>query len=210
MCASLKRSRVKTYADAMRQKVIVGAGAVAAASWDYAHLHKNVFQGNFDIVSGYKGTNEIVLAMERGEVEMTCGADISSLRSMRPDVAGDNGFNLLSRVSVKPEPELDALGVPESSTFARDAKSRAIGDLVGAQQVFGRPYLVAPGVPQERVDILRAAFDALMREEGFRAEAAALGLAIDAANGVRVEEALRAMYAAPAEIIDGARAAIRP
>ena len=188
MCVSLRRSKIRSWADAMREKVITGAAAVATASWDYAHLHKNAHQGNFEIVSGYKGTNEIMLAMERSEVEATCGVDASSLRSQRPDLTGENGFNLLLRVSVKPEPDLEALGVPEASSFARDATARAIGELVGAQQIFGRPYLVAPDVPDERVAILRAAFETAMRDPQLRAEAQAAGLAIDSATGARRSE----------------------
>ena len=210
LCVSYKGAKVASWADAMKQRVIVGAGAVASASYDYAWLHKNLHQGLFDVVAGYKGTAEILLAMERGEVEATCGLDRSSLRAQRPDVMRNNGFNYLLRMAVKPEPELDALGVPEASSFARNERDRAVSDLIAAQQVFGRPYLVAPGVPVERVGLLRAAFEATMRDPRLASEAAALGLDIDSANGARVTEAINNIYAAPAAVIDGARAAIRP
>ena len=100
--------------------------------------------------------------------------------------------------------------MPEASSFARNERDRAVSDLIAAQQVFGRPYLVAPGVPAERVGLLRAAFETTMRDPRLASEAAALGLDIDSANGARVTEAINNIYAAPAAVIDGARAAIRP
>ncbi len=210
LCFSLKRSPIATWADAMRARVIVGAGAVASASYDYAYLHKHVHGGNFDVVAGYKGTAEILLAMERGEVEATCGLDRSSLRAQRPDQLRDGGFNLLLKVSVKPDTEPDAQKIPEARSFARNDRDRAISDLIAAQQIFGRPYVVAPGVPGERLAILRRAFDTLMMNPQFIAEAAAAGLAIDATDGDTVETAVQGMYAAAPEILEATRAAIRP
>ena len=210
LCFSFRGSRIATWADAMQQKVIIGAGAVASASYDYAYLHKHVHSGNFDVVAGYKGTAEILLAMERGEVEATCGLDRSSLKAQRPEQMRDGGINLLLKVSVKPDAELDALNIPEAVSFARTGRERAISDLIASQQLFGRPYVVAPGVPAERLDILKTAFDNVMANPQFNTEAAAIGLAIDAANGESVEAAIKKMYSAPAEIIDAARAAIRP
>ena len=206
VCVARKTGRIKSYADAIRETIVVGAGAVGSASFDYGYLHRNVHNGNFKIVAGYKGSGDILLAMERGEIDATCGIDWSGLKALR---AGADMFPLL-KVSVHPDAELDAMNVPEASSFASNETNRAIGELVGSQQMFGRPYAVAPGVPAERVAILRAAFDGLMSNKQFAAEAALAGLAIDAANAASVEASVSAMYAAPAAIIEGARQAIRP
>ena len=210
LCISQKTSRVKTYAAATKEKVIVGAGAVGSAAFDYAYLHKAVHNGNFTIVAGYKGMAEILLAMERGEVEAVCGLDWSSLKAQRPNLQRDGTFNLLLKVAVQPDAELDALNIPDAASFASNERNRAIGDLVASQQIFGRPYVLTPGVPAERVEILRTAFDAVMRNSQFVSEASAAGLTIDPANGASVEKAIQTMYAAPASIIEGARNAIRP
>lgn len=210
LCVSHGPAKIKTYAAATRDKIIVGAGAVGSASFDYAWLHKSVHNGAFNIVAGYKGMADILLAMERGEVEAVCGFDWSSLKAQRPNLKTDGSFNFLLKVSVKPDDELDAMNIPDASSFASNETDRAIGDLVGSQQIFGRPYVVAPGVPQERVEILRSAFDAVMKSPQFIAESATAGLSIDPASGPSVEKAIQSMYAAPAQIIDGARRAIRP
>ena len=210
LCISHHSSRFRTYADATREKAIVGAGAVASASFDYAYLHKNVHNGNFNVVAGYKGMADILLAMERGEVEVVCGLDWSSLKAQRPNLSRDGGFNLLLKVAVQPDAELDALHIPDAASFASNDTNRAIGDLVASQQIFGRPYVVAPGVLPERLEMLATAFDAVMRNPQFIAEASSAGLSIDPASGAGVEKAIQMMYAAPAPIIEGARRAIRP
>ena len=207
LCVSPKTSRIKSYETATRESVLVGASGVGSAAFDYAYLHKNVHRGDFNIVAGYKGMADILLAMDRGEVEMVCGLDWSSLQAQRSDA---DQFNLILKVAVQPNARLDAMNIPDARSFARDDTDRAIGDLVAAQQIFGRPYAVAPGVPTERLTILRAAFDAVMRNEQFIREASSAGLSIDPANGERVEATIRSMYAAPEETIAGARKAIRP
>ena len=208
LCLSLKASGVATFADALARRIVAGAGAVGSASFDYAYLHRNLYHANFNVVAGYKGMADILLAMDRGEAEVVCGFDWSSLRAQRADPGAR--FNFLTTVSVKPEPSLEALGVPEARTFADNDRDRAIGDLVAAQQVFGRPYVMAPDTPPERLALLRAAFDAALKSAALAAEAAASGMEIDSANGDAVEAAVRGMYAAPADVIEGARKAIRP
>ena len=210
LCISLRESRIKTFRDAQTQTVVVGAAAVASASYDYGFLHKNAHGGNFNVVAGYKGTAEILLAMERGEVEMTCGLDWYSVNSTRPTLAQNGGFNLLLKVAVRPEPELERLGVPDADTFAPDERRLAIGRLVGAQQNVGRPYLVAPGVPADRVEILRQAFVQAVGDPELQAESARLKVHVAATPGARVQEAVDKMYAAPADLREGARQAIRP
>ena len=210
LCVSQGASRIKTYAAATKETIVVGAGAVGSASFDYAYLHKNVHNGAFNIVAGYKGMADILLSMERGEVEAVCGFDWSSLKAQRPNLKNDGSFNFLLKVSVQPDAEVDALNIPDASSFASNESDRAIGDLVASQQIFGRPYVVAPGVPTERLEALRVAFDAVMKNRQFIAEASAGGLAIDPASGASVEKAVQMMYAAPTAIVDGARRAIRP
>ena len=210
LCISEKTSGIATFEEATKRKVLVGAGSVGSASYDYAYLHKNLHHGNFDIVAGYKGMADILLAMERGEVQAVCGFDWSSLKTQRSNLGPDGQFNFLLKVEVQPDAQLDALRIPAARTFAANERDAAVGDLVASQQIFGRPYAVAPGVPADRLRILKAAFDASIRSEQLASEAAAAGLQIDSASGNLVEEAVRAMYQAPADIVAGARTAIRP
>jgi hypothetical protein len=190
--------------------VIVGASGVGSSSYDYAYLHKNIHDAMFHVVAGYKGMAEILLAMERREVDAVCGFDWASLKAQRPDLVRDGGFNYLLQIAVDPLPELTALGVPDATTFAANDEERAIVELVAAQQLFGRPYVVAPGVPVELVELLRKAFSETMRDPHFLADAEKARLTIVPASGAEVQAAIQRMYSAPRHILEGARNAIRP
>lgn len=210
LCATLKRSVIKTFADAQTKRVVVGAAAVGTSTFDYPYLHRNIHGAQFEIVGGYKGTNEIMLAMERGEVEAVCGVGLPGLSAARADLVRSGGLNYLLKVSVVAEPELDALNVPDASTFAKTDQDRAVHELVAAQQLFARPYAVAPGVPAERVAELRKAFASVMQDAQFLAEADKSQLSIIPASGEQAQKTVERMYAAPKAVIEGAVRAIRP
>src|SRR5262249_37411205 len=80
VCVSYGNSKIKTFEEAQKQKSIVGARAAGGAPRDYAYLHNHTAGTKFDVVSGYKGTVDIALAMERGEVDGLCGWDWSSVK----------------------------------------------------------------------------------------------------------------------------------
>ena len=83
-------------------------------------------------------------------------------------------------------------------------------ELILGQQVFGRPFMLPPGVPAERVAILRKAFDATMADKAFVADAEKMGLEITPASGARVQDVVAKMYASPPNIVKRAREALQP
>ncbi|MDB5510507.1 MAG: efflux transporter protein [Hyphomicrobiales bacterium] len=210
VCFTMKGTKVRSFAEAQREPLVVGAGAVGSSSFDYAYLHKNLNGGQFKIVAGYKGMADILLALERGEVEAVCGYDWSGLKAAKPQQVRDGSFNLLLQLPVQPVKELDDRGVVKAASFAANADDLAALELVAAQQLFGRPYLVAPEVPAERVAILRKAFDDTMQDAEFLSEVERLRLSVSPAGGGEVQKLMVQMYAAPKHIVQRAKEAIRP
>ncbi|MDB5650021.1 MAG: efflux transporter protein, partial [Hyphomicrobiales bacterium] len=208
-CITLPNSRIKTFKQAQAEKVIAGAAGNGASSRDYAYLHKNTSGAKFDVISGYKGMADILLAMERGEVDTVCGFDWSSVKAQRPTLVKEKSLHVLLQTGVEPNQELDELGVPDVMTFTEGADNRAIVELVVAQQYFGRPFLIAPGNPDAAVKILRTAFDVAMKDEKLLADAAKIGVDITPAPGIKVQEVVKKMYAAPDRIVELAAKAIR-
>jgi hypothetical protein len=139
VCITGANSKVKTFEDAQKQKTVIGASAAGGSTRDYAAFHKNAAGAQFDIVSGYKGTADILLAMERGEVDGLCGLDWTSLKSQRPDWLRDKTVNILVQDGIETEHELDALGVPSIWKFIAKESDKAPVELIVSQQVFGRP-----------------------------------------------------------------------
>ena len=210
VCFTQKNSPVKTAKDAQAREVVIGAAAVGSSSYDYAYMHQKLNNMKFRIVAGYKGMADILLALERGEVEGICGYDWSGLKAVRPNLVRDGGLNFLLQVAVEPAPELDAMGVPNAATLTANADDKAALELLAGQQMFGRPYAVAPEVPAERVAILRKAFADVMKDKEFLAEVERLKLTVSYAPGEEVQALIQRMYASSPAVVQRAKQAIRP
>jgi tripartite-type tricarboxylate transporter receptor subunit TctC len=137
VCATYHTSPVKTYEDARRTGAIFGGSPGAPA--EYAFLHRRAGGLKIDIVPGYKGTTDILMAMERGEVAGFCGVSWSSLNAQRPDWIRDRKFNFIAHDAVEADAELTKLGAPNSLALIKDPLDRAAAELIFSQQVFGRP-----------------------------------------------------------------------
>ena len=141
VCISLPNARIKTFSQAQTERVIVGAAGNGASSRDYGYLHKNTSGAKFEVVSGYKGMADILLAMERSEIDVVCGLDWSSAKAQRPGLVRDKTLNVLVQMGIDKNAELDAWGVPEIMSFTQGADNRAIVELIVAQQTFGHSFL---------------------------------------------------------------------
>ncbi len=210
VCLTFKSSKIAKFEDTFTQTAIFGASAAGGATRDYAALHKNVNGSKLNIVSGYKGTSDIFLAMERGEVDGLCGLDWSSLKSQKPDWLRDNKVNLLVQDSLTPEAELTKLGVPHVMTFIKDEADRKAVALVVSQQVFGRSYIVPPGTNPERVKTLREAFMKVMNDKEFLSDAAKVSIAITASDGETVQKVVTDLHASSKDVIERAKKIIEP
>lgn len=210
ICATLQSSKIKTYSDALATKTVVGASAAGGNTRDYANMQKKATGAKLDIVTGYKGTVEIGLAMERGEVDGICGWPWASVKSQKPDWLRDGKLNLLVQVNLQADPELTRLGVPELWTFIKSDDDRKAIELIVSQQVFARPYIAPPGTAHEQVGILRAAFDATMKDRLFLEEAERARIDVAPSSGIEVKDLVNRLYAAPAASIERAKELIRP
>ena len=209
VCATFGTSKTKTFADALKHETIIGSVAEGGSTRDYAYLHKNTSKAKFRVIAGYKGTPDVLLAMERGEVDGICGLDWSSLRAQKADYIRDGKLNILVQTGLEPNDELTKMGVPQIWRFFDNDEDKAVAELVIAQQLFGRPYIAPPGTAPEAVAILRAAFTAALNDFALIADAKRLQIDLAPAGGDRVQEGVRKIYAAPPNIVERAREAIR-
>jgi tripartite-type tricarboxylate transporter receptor subunit TctC len=210
ICATFQSSKIKTFEDARSQKTILGATAAGGATRDYGYLHNHTSGTKFDVVAGYKGTADIGLAMERGEVDGTCGWDWSSVKSQKSDWLRDHKINILVQVGLDPNPELTAMGVPELWKYISNDDDRKVAEMVVSQQIFQRSYVAPPGTPPEQIATLRTAFDATMSDPQFLADAEAVRIAITPLSGAKVQEIVQKLYTTPKSIIERARQVIKP
>lgn len=210
VCATFQNSATRTFDDALRQRTRMGSSALGASTRDYVVLKKKTTGVNFDLVMGYKGSADILLAMERGEVDGICGWDWSSVKSQRSEWVRDGKLNLLVQVGLEPDPELTRLGVPPLWKFIRNDDDRKAVELIVSQQQFQRPYIAPPGVPAEQANTLRAAFDATMKDPQFLEDAVKTRIDINALSGARVQELVEKIYATPKGVVDRAKDLLKP
>jgi tripartite-type tricarboxylate transporter receptor subunit TctC len=210
VCISHARSRIKRFDDALVQKAIMGASAAGGSTRDYVNMLKKATGAMFELVAGYKGTADIFLAMERGEVDGMCGLDWASLKSQRPDWVRDQTVNILAQTNLEPEAELTRLGVPQIFKFIRSENDKKAVELIISQQVFGRPYLAPPGVPAEPIRILRAAFAATLQDRDFLADAERTRIDVVPSSGERVQQLVAQIYATPKATVERAKDLIKP
>ena len=209
VCFTLSNSKIKSYADLIGQKTIVGAGA-GGSTRDYAYLHRNATGAKYDVVSGYKGSAEEFIAMERGEIEALCGLDWSSIKSQKPDLIRDGKLIVLVQDGLDPDPELTRMGVPSIWQFLKNPDDRKAVELIYSQQMFSRYYVAPPGVPADRIKALRDGFAATLHDPEFLADAKKSRIDITPQSGERVSEVVDAIYAASKETIDRAKKLLEP
>jgi tripartite-type tricarboxylate transporter receptor subunit TctC len=210
VCVSRKDSKIKTFEDARAQKAAFGGVSSNDSTREYGYMLKKTAGAQYDVVSGYSGTAEIALAMERGEIDGACGWDWASFKSQRPDWIRDNKVNLLLQVGVEPNEELTRMGVPSVFEYVSNEADRKVVELIISQQVFQRSYIAPPALPAEQLDTLRSAFDTTVRDKEFLKDAETIRIDISPLSGAKVQELVAKLYAAPKDIVARARQAINP
>jgi tripartite-type tricarboxylate transporter receptor subunit TctC len=210
VCATFLGSQTKTFDDALKRETVMGGDAPGGSLFDYLQFLRREVGAKFKVVRGYKGSVDILLSMERREVEGICGLDWSSLRTQKPDWVRDKKMHVILQTGLDGHAGLTKMGVPEIWKYVKNEDSRRVLELILGQQVFGRPFMLPPGAPADRLAILRKAFEATMADKAFVADAEKMGLEITSANGARVQEVVAKMYSSPPAIVKRAREALRP
>jgi tripartite-type tricarboxylate transporter receptor subunit TctC len=210
LCVTLKSGKIASMDDAQKIKAKFGGSAPNDSTFEYGYLHKHTSGALWDIVPGYRGTPDMALAMERGEIDGVCGWDWSSFKSQKPDWLRDNKANILMQVSMEPHPELTKMGVPTVFKYVKDEQSRKIVELVISQTVFHRSYIAPPDTQPAQLEVLRKAFDETMTDKELLADADKMRIDIEPLSGAKVQDVVSRLYSTPKDVVERARKAIRP
>ena len=178
---------VHTLADATRRETVMGATGPGSRTMTYPKALNELVGTKFKIVSGYPGGNEITLALERGEVEGYCGWALGSIKTRAPDWLRDGKIRPLAQFTLSKAADLP--NVPLASDLAGSEQARRAVEFLATDSVLAWPLVAPPDLPAERLDELRAAFDAMLKDPQLLAEAAGQGLDIDPVSGVEISGA---------------------
>ena len=168
-CVTWHTSQAKTWEDFLKKPITLGGQGPSSEPDIFANLYKNVFGAPIKLVAGYPGTNEITLAMERGEVDGLCGLSWSTIKTRHAPWLKDKKINLLVQAAFKKEPEIG--DVPLVMDLTKDTEKLQILKLILAAQEMARPFAAPPGIPADRKAALIAAFDATMKDPEYLADA---------------------------------------
>jgi tripartite-type tricarboxylate transporter receptor subunit TctC len=205
VCATFAGAKVKTWEDALRIPFTVGGDGNATDPDIFAIMLKNVFGAKLRLVSGYPSGADITLALERGELDGRCGWTWSSVRLQRPDWIGTGKLNLLVQLALQKSPELP--DVPLIMDLASERQRRIVMMILGRQPM-GRPLVAPPGIPADRKEALRRAFDATMADPDFVSEATARGLEVSPVKGADLDRLVGELYAMPPDVVAEVRAIV--
>src|ERR1700731_2518193 len=208
VCIARADAAVKSFKDLLTRELIIGASQPGTSTRDYPAMLNNMTGSKIRLVSGYPGTREITLAIEKDEVKGLCGFSWSSLQAQRPDWLKSGFIRVLVQEHDKGHPVINKMGVPLAVDFAKSPENRRIMELIYSSETFGRPYMAAPSVPPERIAALRSAFMQTMRDEELLAEARRIGVVIDPISGEELQALAEKIFATPAAVVERAKQAM--
>ena len=207
ICASWATSGVASFEDLLTKELLVGAVSNNDDTGQFAKVMNTVLGTKLKIVAGYPGGNDVVLAMERGEVQGRCGWSWSSVKSTHRKWLEEKKFTVLVQLALDKHPDLP--DVPLVVDLAKNDEQRQILRLIFARQVMGRPFLGPPNIPPDRAASLRDAFMATMKDKDFLADTDKAQMEINPVSGDRVQALVKDIYSTPPEIAQKAASFLR-
>ena len=191
--------------DARAREIVMGGQAPGSTQFDYPVLANKLFGFKFKVVTGYESTPKIHLAMESGEVHGTI-ANWSTLKAINTDWITDKKVRILAQWALQKNAELP--DVPSFMDLAKTDSERDALRLMLARLEYGRPFFLPPDVPVARVEALRRAFDATMKDPAYLAEADKLKIDVEPLSGEAVAALVEQVSRTPADTVARVRAAL--
>ena len=206
-CFSWHASPVKTFDDVLRRELVVGGTGTGGNASFYPKVLNAVLGAKFKVVPGYPGSAQVMLAMERGEVEGFCSMGFVTLEFTRPDWVRDKKVNQLVQLGItKNKNHLD---VPLALDLAKTEADKQAIEFVVSPNLFARPFMAPPGVPAERVQALRRAFNATFDDRDYLAEAEQRKMQVLLVKGEEIDAVLKRIFGMPRSVMDRIKDAIK-
>ncbi len=193
-----RQGAISRIEQARGKEVTVAASGATGNSAIMPKIINRFLGTKFKVIGGYAEGSGVTLALERGEVEGVCGMSYSTLKATHPDWFRDHRVNVILQIGLN---KLKDLPQVPSALDMVSGHDKDVLELILIRQEMGRPFALPPGVPADRVAMLRRAFDAAIRDKGFLAEAEKLSLEIDPLSGEQISALLQKAYGAPKPVI---------
>jgi tripartite-type tricarboxylate transporter receptor subunit TctC len=199
VCIAYNNAQVKNVNQLRDTQLILGDTGPGTGTRSYPKVLNDLFGYKFKLVSGFRSSADVFLAIERGEVEGICES-LDSVNARRPKWISDKVVNVLLQAGSQAHPELK--GVPNVLALARSDEERQVLRYLYAGQDIGRPFVAPPDLPPERLKMLRDAFNATMKDPEFIAEVKKNKFDLDPEDGEHLAGLINKIYATPKPVIE--------
>src|SRR5215204_1482752 len=199
VCAFRSAAGIQSWADMQTKPFIIGSTGAGADADVFPTVLRKMFKLPMKTVAGYGSAAEIVIAIKRAEVDGRCGWSWSSLVSWNRDMWESKQLDVVLQLAAQKLDELP--DVPLVTEVTKDSDQQTALRLILSRQTMARPYVAPPGVAAERLQALRAAFDATMKDPGFLADAKRQDLEVRPVTGVEAEGLIKDIYATPPALV---------
>lgn len=194
-----RRTGIKTWQDLRNKEVVVGGTGVGTESVTVPYLLRNLLGFRFSVIAGYPGGSDVNLAMERGEVDGRGTFSWTSLKPKKKEWLDSGEYVILYQMALRPHKELP--NVPLVTDLSPDAETKTLLRLQFAAFEMGRPQFVADGVPADRVEVLRRAFDKAMEDKQLIVDAEKAEMEIDPMTGEEMTKLMAEVYSSPKAVV---------
>jgi len=208
VCVALTSSGIMKFDDLLTRPLTVGSTGIGDDTYQFPTLLNAVLGTKFKIINGYPGSNEVSLALERGEVEGRCGWSWSSIKATRMNWITNKRITVLAQLSLSKHPDLP--DVPLIMDLAKTDEQRQMFKMIFARQVMGRPYLAPPDLPADRLAALRQAFAATMTDKDFLSETEQNKFEINPVSGEQLTTLVNEIYRTPPDVTKKVAAILQP
>jgi tripartite-type tricarboxylate transporter receptor subunit TctC len=190
---------VTSVEDLKKKEVAISSTAHNSPSSIYARMLNALYGSKLKPVEGYNGSQAALLALERNEVDgHISGGSSAAFRSRIMPWIEKGDAKVIMQLGMTRDPAFP--NAPTAIEIMTSPADKQLMEIAFAEQIMGRPFLLPPGVPPDRVKALRAAFDATMKDPGFLDDAKAQNVEIDPVSGEQINALLDRVYAAPPEM----------
>jgi tripartite-type tricarboxylate transporter receptor subunit TctC len=203
VCAVWGTTSFQSMDDAKQRQMIVGGTGPASVTVALPTALRDVLHYKIKVVSGYDGGNLIAMALERGEIDGRCGWSYDSLMASHPDWVKSGKLRVLAVAAPTRLPEFPS--APTVYELAQRPEDRQVLALILAGEDMARPLLAPPGVPQDRLAALRAAFVAAANDPAFIEKAREARIEISPADWRAMDDEIKRLYNSPAAVVAEAK-----
>ena len=208
LCIAWGTTPFKSIDDVRRQQMVVAGTGAGSETDTWPIILNEVLGTRFKLVTGYLGSQETILAIERGEAHGRCVFSHSALKIAKPDWLRDKKINVLVLTALESSPEFS--GVPAVVDLVTKPEDRQLLELMVGPGAMARPFVAPPALPAGKATVLRRAFDATMLDPEFRAEAARLQADLAPTTGKAVQELVARIYATPRPVVERVKKLFAP